>query len=352
MYQKHLLYIICIIHCSFATLNAQNDYRKGYILTLNQDTVFGEIRFRGDMANSLKCTFKDNTGFIRDYKPDEIKSYRYLNGKYYISKIVKNDNATVNLFAEYLVQGKKNLYYYRNNSGTHFLIDFINDTLTEIPYHEDIVKIEDVNYLKTSTLHIGYLKTYFNDCPAVFDEIDKISKPYFENLVKLTKNYHHFVCKDSGCIVYYKPERPLRFGIEPVFGISDLRRMNSGIATEKGVYIYLWLPRSNENLYFKTGIFNLKDTILFNNSNFSIDRIPFDLEYLFPYKIIKPKVDFGINAYYFQTLMSISTSIGFLIKAKDHIFFDLSFSSDLMNLSLQPHFFISHSFEFGLLFKM
>jgi hypothetical protein len=329
------------------------------VVTLKLDTFYGEIKMRGDIFNSLTCTFKDQTNNIKNYKPFEILSFRFVNGKYYISKSVISNQVAMNLFVEYLVKGEKNLFYYRDYYGNHFLIDYKPDTLIEIPYHEKTMDINDVQYFYTSTIHTGYLKTYFNNCPSVFNEIDQIHKPDFDNLVKLTRDYHHLICKDSSCIVYYKPDRPLKFSIEPVFGFVNDHRMQLGFnnATQTGGMLYLWLPRANENLYFKTGYLV---TSSMHEPRCTLYQIPVQLEYIFPYKYIKPKVDFGINNYSINSTtdgqgitMALSISAGVLLTLTKHIYLDVSVNTDLLIPIVDQFLYLSSfSLESGLLFRL
>ena len=40
-------------------LNAQSDFRPGYIISTTGDTIFGEIDYRGDLSMSNVCRFKN-----------------------------------------------------------------------------------------------------------------------------------------------------------------------------------------------------------------------------------------------------------------------------------------------------
>lgn len=50
-------------------LTGQTGFREGYIITLNQDTAYGTIDFRGDINNSLKCIFKNKSDVSNEYSP-------------------------------------------------------------------------------------------------------------------------------------------------------------------------------------------------------------------------------------------------------------------------------------------
>jgi hypothetical protein len=351
-------FIISVILPISCFLYAQTDFRNGYIIKLNRDSIVGKIDFRGDMKNSISCSFTGQSRNIIEYKPGEIAGYKFINGKYYISKYVSRKENTDLLFVEYLVKGQKNLYYFSDNAGFHFLVDLKGDTLSEIPYHEEYINKDGRNYLYESKSHIGSLKTYFSDCSSIFDEIDHIKKPGFDNLISLTKKYHHLTCGDTGCIVYYKPEPLVKIAIEPWFGkinFAPLGLAETKYLTQIGGMLYLWLPRSNERLFFKTGVSVTKYT---GTPSFLLLKVPLQFEYLFPSKGIIPKIDLGVNYYSVNytdygngKMLTFATSLGVLFKLAKFMYIDLSINSDLFEFTFDTDFFLSNAIETGIYFK-
>ena len=83
---KKELFIIVLLLTSIGVW-AQRDYRKGYIITNEQDTIFGWVDYRGDIRNAKVCSFKKSeTGQATEYTPLDIVAYRYIDSKYYVSK--------------------------------------------------------------------------------------------------------------------------------------------------------------------------------------------------------------------------------------------------------------------------
>jgi len=342
--------LIAALLCSYFVVSAQDDYRDGYIIMPNDSLVYGQVNFRDDMRNSKECTFKDKANNVKTFTPENIKAYCITGGKYYVSKYLKTNESVIHLFAEYLVEGDKSLYYYRDMGGNHFLIDYKSDTLMVIPYKEEVVNIDGTNYLREPQDQRRILKAYFKDCPAIFSKIDKLNKPYFDNLVSITKEYYHLTCGDSGCTVYYKPKPLFKIAIEPQYGVSHFSKYllgNSSYQTNFGVNIYLWLPRSNENLYIKTGLTSY-------SQDFTLIKIPIQFEYVFPYRIFKPKVDVGFNYYRIRPEgMGLNTalSVGVLIKASDYMYFDFSVETDLFNMSYESKLLLLQAATVGLYLK-
>lgn len=82
--------LILISISFFAT--SQEDFHEGYIINNKLDTIKGFIDQNSD--NFYKCKFKfGNNSDIKTFAPSEIKGFRFLNGKYFISKKIKIINS-------------------------------------------------------------------------------------------------------------------------------------------------------------------------------------------------------------------------------------------------------------------
>jgi hypothetical protein len=330
--------------------SAQNDYRKGYIIPNTGDTVFGMINYQGDIKNSEECNFQFETGRIVTFYPADIKGYRFEGGKFYVSRYIVEKEKVTRLFAEYLVRGQKDLFYFRNSGGTsNFLLSINDSSLIRIPYEEKIETIHGKQYMHVSTMHIGFLKTYFSDCPDLFDKIERIKKPELKNMITITKDYHDEVCGENSCIIYKKSRLPVKIGIQPRLEITR-DKIFSGSFTQYGAVLSLWLPQTNEKLYFKTGY-------LYSNpeNSYTMYKIPIQFEFVSAEKIIRPKFDVGFNYYKFKNqefeLMqfTFAPAAGVLIRASRYLYFDIDFETDLINFSFENKVLTSYSYGAGLL---
>jgi hypothetical protein len=285
------------------------------------------------------------------YLPDELIGYRFNQGRYYVAKYVKSNQGAKKLFVEYLVKGVKSLYFYGNNEGTHYLVDAGKDTLVEIPDKKDYVNVDGTNYVRESKSYIGYLKSYFNNCPQLFEEIDRTTGLSPSGLVKLTRKYHDLTCGDSSCVVFYKPKSPVRFMVEPQIGTVKYSGDNK-YELQSGILLYLWSPRSSERWYFKTGFIY---TSAFEGES-QIIKVPIQFEYLFPDKLIRPKIDFGCNYWTVDRglgkTLTLASSIGILIKVSKCLYFDINVDADICQLTYDTGFFISHAANAGICIKL
>jgi hypothetical protein len=277
---------------STRVLYAQSDFRPGYVIKTNGDTLFGQIDYRGDKLMSSICKFKSIDKTILEYTPNDITAFRFNGSKYYVSKEINNKK----IFLEYLINGQVNIYYNRDGKGDHYYLDKKDVRITEIPYEEGTKIINDKQFYYESKKHIGILNYYLQDAPDLQSRIQSIQKPEHQNLIKLAEDYHNAVCKGEKCIIYEKKQPFIKVNIEAVAGTVKFAKYKGLINKyyfQSGIIANLWLPRTNEKLYFKTGFLFSQPK---QNGEKKIHlKVPTHLGYLAPntYKI-RPSISFGL----------------------------------------------------------
>ncbi len=85
---------------------AQLNFIPGYIITAENDTIYGEVS-KTFLNNYSECKFKKE-GQVQKYVASEIKGYGYTNGECFASQIVDG------VFLELLVKGTMSLYSKEN----------------------------------------------------------------------------------------------------------------------------------------------------------------------------------------------------------------------------------------------
>jgi len=228
-------------------INAQLNFKSGYIITLENDTLFGLINDGGGNQNANKCIFKsDKKGEVTHYLPGEIKSYRFIGGSYFVTQKMQDKSTYKSVFSEVLIDGKIKMYHYSRNNELAFYIDKGDGNLigllnkrTEVPIAADglyaiqngihYVPINSEKYdnqLNTAIYLDIYKDTLFSifyESEKVRDQIDSI-KYSEKSLMQITKNYINETCEGDYCILYEKElgmHRP-KFGFYSGISMSSL----------------------------------------------------------------------------------------------------------------------------------
>ena len=159
MKYNRLILIGLLVILSGGILYAQTDFRPGYIVKDSGDTLYGSIDYRGDLFMCSSCKFKDADNAINDYSPADIKEYKFIDSKYYISREIDRKR----VFLEYLFNGEINIYFMRDDKGDHYYIDKEGEKLTEIPIEGDIKYINGEPKYVEPTRYIGVLSYFMQD---------------------------------------------------------------------------------------------------------------------------------------------------------------------------------------------
>ncbi|MDR0874462.1 MAG: hypothetical protein LBN27_13530 [Prevotellaceae bacterium] len=206
-------YILTVLLLQVLFAFAQSNYKEGYVITNNNDTLRGWIDYRTDKMNAQICNFKRN---IEDkeptaYKPGDIIGFRFSQeGKFYVTRsieIEKRQPQTV--FLEYLVQGLMNLYFYTDENDLSYYIFEDRDTgkmtyTTKKP--DEITTTENGQYNKPDNRYRSILAYTFKDYESIKKEAQKLDFKH-SSMIDLAKDYHKLVCTtDEECIEFETKE--------------------------------------------------------------------------------------------------------------------------------------------------
>ena len=90
----------------------QKDFRNGFIITLDNDTIQGSVNYRSNAKNYKSCIFK-SVDKEKEYYPNQILGFGYNNDKFFSAKLIEGS------FVEVLVTGKISLF---KVGFKHFLV--------------------------------------------------------------------------------------------------------------------------------------------------------------------------------------------------------------------------------------
>jgi hypothetical protein len=317
----------CLLTC-FCTISllSQSDFRPGYIINNKQDTTFGLIDYKGNKANAKKCLFRTGEkSEIQEFTPEQLKAYRFIDSKYYISKKIVIDTAKSMLFLEYLINGVVDIFYYRDGFGEHYLAEDKDGALYELRNDVQEVRLDGTLYEMESKKYIGVLTYLFRQSPQISKEAENTDLNH-KSLINIAHEYNTAVCPGEECIIYEKklPRQTIIFG--PVIGIQFIKatikknlpndvvyltgcQFEPAISPLAGLFINFNLVNRNERMHFQfetsysayalRGISNIRsedDFILVSNITQECDNLnnTATFQYEFPSRKIKPTVLAGL----------------------------------------------------------
>ncbi len=174
----HKRFISIILMVLFiVTSKAQSDFRPGYIITLQGDTVHGLINLRGEEANAKSCVFKSKYDQKKTiYTPQQLRSFRFTDGKYYTSGVYLNQKVQIPQFLEYIYQGSVSILYYPDDVKDHYFA-MKDTTVVELDHRARFTgnAEEDSRLFAKVEKFKGQLKALTQDQPLLVQKIDKIT---------------------------------------------------------------------------------------------------------------------------------------------------------------------------------
>ncbi len=230
---KKLLTNLAFIFACTTAMIAQADYRKGYIVKLNGDTLFGFVNYQKEAVNNSTCNFKRfDIAFPVNYSPEKLKAYGIFGGKQYLSANIHGKQ----VFIEYLVKGEISLMYL-NRSGEHFYIYSENTKLVELKSGKTL----DPNDNKLYDRYKDFLSEKLK--PGDYNALIQDSKLDVRSLVYLIKSYN-----EKSQYAFLVPERPKEKSMIMDYNLLGTNKFHIGVMG--GTSFYKFSATVKDNLYF------------------------------------------------------------------------------------------------------
>jgi hypothetical protein len=255
-----LLLLPCFLFA--LALQAQdNNFRPAYIITMKQDTIYGEIDLRTNRINAQRCTFRaTGSDEIREFKPFDILGYRFIKeGKFYVSKeIVVRQGQRAPVFLEYLLEGMRSLYYYETQKSVPVYFVQKDNQLVKV----DAPSMEDrkAGYItrQDKARYMARLRAVY-DAPQVESEIAN-STYTRSSMIKIARDYHYATCTTGeDCIEFGTSERgkaPLLWTFTPYAGVIQnfiphrSGKYNPDLSYIVGITVSVTNPRMSKVISF------------------------------------------------------------------------------------------------------
>jgi hypothetical protein len=314
---KRFIPVCFILVLSFSALHAQ--FKEGYIITNNNDTLVGYLNFEGSMINSNRCSFKsapDSDAVT--YYPGEIIGFRFNNSKFFITREIFRENELQKVFLEWLIKGKASILEYAGDLNPRYFILLENDSLYELENTKEIKNIDEIDYSVENKEYVGALRYYLQDAPSLSPRINTLSFDD-KSFIKIAHDYHEQVCKDEACIIYEDTHRKINTSLGVAVNnfysqlkLNNTKAENAYLASTFGFGIsgeFSNLPilspkfslRLNAMYYhiiYSYSLEGLNYTYGDDERLFAIDfiRVPLQLTYKFSHSKLKPFVGLGLAA--------------------------------------------------------
>lgn len=203
--KKVLIIFMLLLATMPIRIAAQVNPQRGYIITNDNDTVYGTIDYLTDGRNVKACLFqKDGEQEFRSLSPSDIKGYRLAgDGIYYVSRLFTCGEKPEQLFAEFLLQGGVSLYRYYYDDCNYF--GFVDGDGKEVVIRDDKLN-NDLNSYNAKLLDrrqkVQEINLLMNRDRTIANRLWKMELTS-DDLTRLVKQYDEDYCTEAGeCIVF------------------------------------------------------------------------------------------------------------------------------------------------------
>lgn len=318
-YLKSFLLVIAVSF-SFA-VSGQINFKKGWVITLQNDTLYGRINDRGGYANAKLCVFHQKKGPTFRYTPQDIKAYRVLKDKYYVARKVYVRGQYRYFFIDVLLKGDVSLYHNWKNKDLAYYIETKDKDMVGLINEEvmlrykpqgNVAVVYSPTYILSNKIFRDTLRSFFSDSKNVQSQINTVEYDP-KSLTRITKAYIHDICKGTNCINY---ERDLR-AYSPRFGIyaGISRNEMSFLPSVKGVNSKEapWTIPAKQFNSNPLGIF----------VNFPLkklnDRLSFQIEAVYNERVYKEMLGIPLYEFFGDTIEINTQTVGFPLLFKYQI---------------------------------
>ena len=309
---KKFLLVSSLFTLLFPSAFGQGDFRTGYMITLNHDSISGFVEYRADKKNGETCSFrKGKKGKSKLYFPDEIMTYGIVDDKRFERKQLTDSSGSVKyVFAEIIVKGMMSLYRYDHI----FYVE--TDKITRLPRStSEIIETDRGRLKRTSRVYVGLLNYLLRDCHLTADNADYVET----DIGSLVQSYNR--CKGVPSLVFNqaKPVAQLNYQLFSGWDISNLETdwgpsntfRKSG-STFLGAGVDFSSPRLYDKFFFSIELWYIKklyngyidgnDASSIHYTNYQIEasfvKIPFGFRYNLFHEGQSPFVRLGFSHYF------------------------------------------------------
>ena len=264
-------------------------YVAGYVIDNHSNTSFIDVLYQSNDSRFELCSVREANGLIKEFRPEDIKGYGFVGGKFYSSLPDKSS------FAEVLVKGRMNLWKSKS------ILRIFND--------ENLIDVNEENF--------DQLRSLFSSCESL--NISDLELSEAELIIK-TINFNE--CMGSSSTSFKELTPTMQFEVGPQLFYVNASHSFSGTRSffyldkeisskhfQYGVNVNFSLPKRFIGpsvelglLYSKSNFYQLyvEETTIRTNyvdlqMNYSSVGLPFSLKYTLQNKKIRAHIHAGLN---------------------------------------------------------
>ena len=238
-------------------VQAQVNPQKGYVITNDNDTIYGTIDYRSEKKCANECSFLPDGGTeYKTYLPGEICGYRFAdNGVFYVTKTFAVEGKEKTFFAEFLLQGGVSLFRYEEAGVDYYF--FIGEDGKVATVKDDGSYSKPVSDEYTKNNQAAQKRKALREVSQVFAESKKALRDLWQkdvnakNLTQITHDYDMEYCTSSGdCVMFRYNEKATR-------AISVKLLIKAGLAfgsNKLSGYINTWGGTSCDGITMNTTV--------------------------------------------------------------------------------------------------
>ncbi|OON69109.1 porin family protein [Hymenobacter sp. CRA2] len=322
---KHTLLTGLLCVGSALAVQAQSDFRPGYIVQPAGDTLRGEVDYRGAQRSSRLARFRPSaSGAVTEYQPEQLRGYGFPGSRAYESHEVVADssNRRQRYFLEVLAVGKASVYSLRDEKDReHYYLSLGTEPVAELV--KRTVRVKDADgrmFDQEQPIYRNMLAAAFSACPDVQGHLSKL--PFSSGaLAGAAARYNECMSGSvmKGGSVRQRPKAHATFTVTAGAGTSTLTIKESAYSSDGeykgslkpvvGLGMNFSIPAVSEKLSFQLeGQYHAQSYNLYSSwgtstspapasqkTSFSYVRVPVLLRYSLQRGLVRPYVQAGIT---------------------------------------------------------
>jgi hypothetical protein len=259
---RQILLLITI----FFNLNlfSQDNYRSGYVITLEGDTIRGLILYTENLSRYSTCSFKTPSRESFEYTPEQVMGYGILNDRTYLTRRIPLDSIPKTSFVEVLAQGQLSLLKHGNSS--YYLED--NTQIFSLKNTSQEIHVDGKRFIKNNFEYKGVLSWKMSECALARNMINKINFTE-KSLTRIVEIYNACFLRDTLPTKNLKPWSI--FSIGPIGAVSfstiynlediylnnlvDHKTFSKDVSLSPGITMKFSSPRISERFYTQLDIY-------------------------------------------------------------------------------------------------